>query len=70
MKVFTRSFMPALLCLGVFSNPVSAQQDFTKVEIETTKVADGVYMLNGAGGNIGVSVGADGVFVIDDQFAW
>jgi len=69
MKIAIKSIIPALLCAGVLSTPVIAQQDFTKVEIKTTEVADGVYMLNGAGGNIGVSVGADGVFVIDDQFA-
>lgn len=45
------------------------QQDFSKVTIKTTKVAEGVYMLEGAGGNIGVSVGDDGVIVIDDQYA-
>ncbi len=44
------------------------QEDFSKVTIKTTKVAEGVYMLEGAGGNIGVSVGEDGVVVIDDQF--
>ena len=43
--------------------------DFSTVEIKTDKVAEGVYMLSGRGGNIGVSVGADGVFLIDDQFA-
>ncbi|HEV7500975.1 MAG TPA: MBL fold metallo-hydrolase [Vicinamibacteria bacterium] len=46
-----------------------AQQDFSKVEVTSQKVADGVYMLTGAGGNIGVSVGADTVFLIDDQYA-
>lgn len=44
-------------------------QGMDDVEIETVAVADGVYMLMGRGGNIGVSVGEDGVFVIDDQFA-
>lgn len=39
------------------------------VEIETIEVAEGVYMLMGRGGNIGVSVGDDGLFLIDDQFA-
>jgi glyoxylase-like metal-dependent hydrolase (beta-lactamase superfamily II) len=43
--------------------------DFSTVEIKSEKVADGVYMLTGRGGNIGVSVGADGVLLIDDQFA-
>jgi len=46
-----------------------AQQDFSKVEIKTTKVAGNVYMLEGSGGNIGVSVGADGILIVDDQFA-
>lgn len=47
----------------------AAQRDFSAVEIRTTKVAEGLYMLEGAGGNIGLSVGADGPFVIDDQYA-
>lgn len=51
------------------TNFAAAQRDFSDVEIKTTKVTDGVYMLEGAGGNIGLSVGADGAFVIDDQFA-
>lgn len=45
-----------------------AQQDFSKVEIKTTHVAGKVYMLEGRGGNIGVSVGDDGVMMIDDQY--
>lgn len=45
------------------------QQDFSKVTIKTTKLTEGVYMLEGSGGNIGVSVGEDGVIVIDDQYA-
>jgi glyoxylase-like metal-dependent hydrolase (beta-lactamase superfamily II) len=43
--------------------------DPAKVEIRATKVAGGVWMLVGLGGNIGVSAGEDGVFVVDDQFA-
>jgi len=45
---------------------ISAQNDVT---IKTIPVSNNVYMLVGQGGNIGVSVGDDGVFVIDDQFA-
>ncbi len=48
---------------------LAQQQDFSKVEVKTQKVAEGVYMLTGAGGNIGLSVGKDGCYVIDDQFA-
>ncbi|NND53103.1 MAG: MBL fold metallo-hydrolase [Flavobacteriaceae bacterium] len=44
-------------------------QNWSDVEIKTIQLSDHVYMLTGAGGNIGVSVGDDGVFVIDDQFA-
>jgi len=60
-----------VLCVAVAfaATPAVAQQDFSEVEIGTIEVASGVYMLQGAGGNIGVSVGADGVFLIDDQYA-
>ncbi len=44
-------------------------QNFDSVSIKTTKVAGSVYMLEGAGGNIGVLVGNDGVILVDDQFA-
>ena len=54
--------------IGLMS-PVWAQQDFSAVQIQTIEVSDGVYMLIGAGGNIGLSVGEDGAFVIDDQYA-
>lgn len=47
--------------------PLAAQQQ--EVEIQTVRVADGVYMLVGRGGNIGVSVGEDGAFLVDDQYA-
>lgn len=46
-----------------------AQTDFSKVEVKATKVAGNVYMLQGSGGNIGVSVGDDGLLIVDDQFA-
>jgi cyclase len=49
--------------------PVAMAQDFSKVEIKVTKVAGTVYMLQGAGGNIGASVGADGIVIVDDQYA-
>ena len=45
------------------------QQDFSKVQIKVVPVSGGVYMLQGAGGNIGVSVGDDGIVIVDDQFA-
>jgi len=59
-----------ILALPIFSGSVSAQvDDLGNVQIKTTKLADGLYMLEGSGGNIGVSVGDDGVMLVDDQFA-
>ena len=51
--------------------PLSAAQNenFDKVQIKVTKVADSLYLLEGAGGNIGASVGEDGIIVVDDQYA-
>ena len=50
--------------------PANAQeQDFSKVQMKVTKVAGSVYMLEGAGGNIGASVGEDGIVIVDDQYA-
>ena len=45
------------------------QRDMSQVQIKTTKVAGSVYMLEGAGGNIGVTAGPDGLLIVDDQFA-
>ena len=42
--------------------------DFDSAEIRTEKVTDGLYVLFGIGGNIGVSVGSQGVLIVDDQF--
>jgi glyoxylase-like metal-dependent hydrolase (beta-lactamase superfamily II) len=45
------------------------KQNFDNVEIHTLKVQGNVYMLVGAGGNMTVQVGDDGVLVVDTQFA-
>jgi len=58
-----------LAALGALAAPLAAQQGLDTVQIRTVSVADGVFMLKGAGGNIGVSAGADGIVLIDDQFA-
>ncbi|NKB98325.1 MAG: MBL fold metallo-hydrolase [Pseudomonadales bacterium] len=42
--------------------------DFDKIEIKTEKVTDNFYVLFGGGGNIGVSIGSQGVMIVDDQF--
>jgi glyoxylase-like metal-dependent hydrolase (beta-lactamase superfamily II) len=62
--------MRFLLSLALLASLASAQQrDFSQVQIKAEKVAGNVYMLTGLGGNIGVSVGDDGVLIVDDQFA-
>jgi cyclase len=59
-----------LIALAVLAAaPAAAQQDFSQVEIKAEKVAEGVYMLTGRGGNLGLSVGRSGAFLIDDQYA-
>jgi glyoxylase-like metal-dependent hydrolase (beta-lactamase superfamily II) len=61
-----------LLAIGtaaLLSTAVQAQQNFDKVEIKTEKLSPNTYVLFGAGGNIGVSVGDDALFLVDDQYA-
>jgi glyoxylase-like metal-dependent hydrolase (beta-lactamase superfamily II) len=48
---------------------LAQEKDFSKVEMKVSKVGGNVYMLEGAGGNIGASVGEDGIVVVDDQYA-
>jgi cyclase len=57
----------SLLTLTVSVNDVNAQGD--NVTINTIKLSNNTYMFKGSGGNIIVSVGQDGVFMMDDQFA-
>ena len=59
----------SILILCLVAVVAHAQNDFSKVEIKVTKVSGNVYMLEGSGGNIGVSVGADGILIVDDEFA-
>ena len=69
-RMTLRSRFPALAvaaaCLAV---PAAAQQDLSSVEVTAEHVAGSVHMLTGAGGNIGVSAGEDGILIVDDQFA-
>ncbi|VWX58529.1 MBL fold metallo-hydrolase [Sphingorhabdus sp. 109] len=52
-------------------NQSNAQETdrFATVEIKAEPLAEGVAVLYGAGGNIGISYGPDGTVLIDDQFA-
>lgn len=58
------AFVVSLLTVSGF-----AQRDWSKAEVKMEKLTEGVYMLTGVGGNIAVSVGEDGVLIVDDQYA-
>mgnify|MGYP006186536415 CR=1 FL=1 len=47
---------------------VAFGSDSASIEVKAEKVTDNLYVLFGLGGNIGVSLGHDGLLVIDDQF--
>ena len=66
--------MRLLIPLGIavlIAAPAAAQgqQDFSKVEITTTKISNNFVALDGQGGRIGVLYGPDGIFMVDSQFA-
>jgi glyoxylase-like metal-dependent hydrolase (beta-lactamase superfamily II) len=65
--------MRAFLAVAAFLMAASAfaqgGQDFSKVEIKTTKLSDKFYTLEGSGGMIGILTGPDGVFMVDTQYA-
>ena len=64
------NFTVIFLSCGIFfASSAQAQRDFSDVEIVPHHVAGTFYYLEGAGGNIGLSIGDDGVVMIDDQFA-
>src|SRR5579863_5878314 len=67
MKVSIITTLAALTLIGRASG--QAPVDYTKVQIETVKLAPNFYVLNGQGGAIGVLTGPDGVLMVDSQFA-
>lgn len=58
----------SVLLFVLFSNQSFADDRFKDIKIEVKHVNDNIYVLYGAGGNIGVLTGADGTLMIDDQF--
>ncbi|WP_119718617.1 MBL fold metallo-hydrolase [Cognatilysobacter tabacisoli] len=56
------------LALALVAAPAAAQ-DFSKVQIKANALRGGTHVLTGAGGNIVASVGSDGAYIIDDQYA-
>jgi cyclase len=55
----------------LFAGSAGAQQsiDFSKVEVRTTDLGHNTYMLEGAGGNVTIAVGTDGIIMVDGQYA-
>lgn len=59
------------LTLALFLNSVYAHNDDVHDEhkVTTSKVKDNIFLIEGAGGNVGLFIGEDGTFLIDDKFA-
>ena len=68
-SLFTALSLPVFVACALLNGSAGAQQNFDKVEIKTEKLSPTTYVLFGAGGNVGVSVGEDALFIIDDQYA-
>ncbi len=64
-----RKGLISLLVVGLLGLSIPAAAAEEEVTIKTLQIRDGVYMLVGQGGNIGLFIGEDGTFLIDDQFA-
>jgi cyclase len=64
-----RAFLAAAILMTATSAIAQNAQDFSKVEIKTTKLSDKFYTLEGQGGTIGILTGPDGIFMVDTQFA-
>ena len=56
-----------VLIIGLMSIAPAAHSD--EMEIKAIQVTKQIYMITGKGGNIGLFIGDDGTFLIDDQFA-
>jgi cyclase len=69
MRSHAPPLLSAVVLLASAATVLAQEQDFSKVEVKTIPVAGAVSMLQGSGGNIGVSVGPDGVLIIDDEYA-
>jgi cyclase len=59
----------AITLLVATSTCCYGQENFDSVQIVPVAVTEHIYMLKGAGGNVGILPGDDGVLMIDDQFA-
>ena len=66
MSIKTTMLAVISVYLLITASQLRAQND---VKINAIPVSDNIYMLTGQGGNIGLFLGEDGTFIIDDQFA-
>jgi cyclase len=64
-----RVFYHVLLIFCLVAGKFTLAQNYDTVQVRSTRLTGSVYMLQGSGGNIGVCIGADGTFMIDDQYA-
>ena len=64
-----KSVQIACLSTALLAPALAVAQDFDDVVITVHPVAGNVSYVEGQGGNIGLFVGEDGVFLIDDQYA-
>ena len=66
-------WLTTLICCLLAAASTQERLDFSKLQERVTKVAGNIYMIEATGGfgggNIGVSVGDDGIVIVDDQFA-
>ena len=69
MQRFSWLALIAWLLVGTTAN--GQQQDFSKIDVKGSKVSGNIYMLQAdpGSGNIGASIGPDGILIVDDQFA-
>ena len=61
--------LPFIAAFLLAAGTLPAQTNYDTVQVRATSLGRGVHVLFGAGGNVGLSVGDDAVFVVDDQFA-
>jgi glyoxylase-like metal-dependent hydrolase (beta-lactamase superfamily II) len=57
-------FVFAFACISSY-----AQRDWSSIQITSEKLSDNIYVLFGSGGNIGLAIGEENAYLIDDQFS-
>ena len=62
-----RVVVASLVAVGTVANLYA--QERPEIEVRTVQVAENVYMLAGAGGNLALSVGDDGALLVDSEYA-